>query len=157
MGLIIMAGRKRTGGQRITIPNDLDAIGELRVRILREVAQNGYNEQAYFAIALGLAEALSNAYRHGNQRDPGKHILVRFGITPELVVIEIEDEGEGFDPDSVPDPTTPENVGRIDGRGIFLMRAYLDEVSFSCHGKRVRLLKHGAGRQDSGTQLAVAI
>lgn len=127
--------------QEIIVDNDLAAAKTPEERILREVTANGYCENAAFAIKLALEEAITNAFRHGNKCDPCKHIHVRYRVTPEVVEIEVSDEGEGFSPDEVPDPTQPGFIDRPHGRGIMLMKAYLDEVVFSGSGNSVRMVK----------------
>jgi len=127
--------------KEITIPNDLAATKEPEEMILAEAAQAGYCENTAFAIKLALEEALTNAYRHGNRCDPRKHIVIRYEVTPERIVIEVEDQGAGFNPTQVPDPTQPEFIDRPHGRGIMLMRAYLDQVEFNRCGNAVRLIK----------------
>jgi serine/threonine-protein kinase RsbW len=82
---------------------------------------------------------MTNAFRHGNNCDPTKHITVRYKVTKKQIEIEVEDEGNGFEPGLVPDPTQPEFIDRPHGRGIMLMQAYLDEVEFSQTGNSVRL------------------
>ncbi len=109
--------------------------------ILAEAAEAGYCENTAFAIKLALEEALTNAYRHGNRCDPRKQIVIRYEVTPERIVIEVEDQGSGFNPTQVPDPTQPEFIDRPHGRGIMLMRAYLDQVEFNRCGNAVRLIK----------------
>ena len=94
-----------------------------------------------FAIKLALEEAITNAIRHGNRNDPTKHITVRYRVTPDEAVIWLSDEGRGFNPEVVPDPTLDENLNKPNGRGIMLMRAYMDEVSFGECGSQVRLVK----------------
>lgn len=126
--------------KEIVVPNDLSAAKEPEQSILAEVRSQGYCENCTFAVKLALEEAITNAYRHGNKGDPEKKICIRYDITPDRIEIEIQDEGEGFCPDEVPDPTLPENIDRPHGRGIMLMRAYLDVVEFGAAGKSVRLV-----------------
>ena len=80
------------------------------------------------------------AIQHGNRQDPGKKVKLEFRVEQTLVVIEVEDEGEGFDADAVPDPTRDENVDIPSGRGIMLMRAYMTDVDFEPPGNRVRMV-----------------
>jgi len=133
--------RRLSEVKQITVPNDLAAAKRPEELILGEVARCGYSQNIAFAIKLALEEAMTNAFRHGNKCDPAKNIHVRYDITNEKIEIEVCDEGEGFSPDTVPDPTLPEYIDRPHGRGIMLMRAYLDEVSYHCNGTAVRLVK----------------
>jgi len=127
--------------KEIVVPNDLLAAKRPEEVILGEAAALGYGENAAFAIKLALEEAVTNAFRHGNKCDPNKHIRVRYSVSRERIVIEVCDEGCGFEPGTVPDPTRPEYIDRPHGRGIMLMRAYLDEVTYSQSGNSVRLVK----------------
>ena len=109
--------------------------------ILREVVDCGYDEECTFAIKLALEEAMTNAVRHGNRGDTSKHIRVRYRVTPAEVIIHVCDEGEGFCPEQVPDPTAPDRISLPSGRGIMLMRAYMTDVCFAGGGREVRLVK----------------
>ncbi len=109
--------------------------------ILREVDRCGYSEDAVFAIKLALEEAIINAVKHGNRNDQSKTVIVKYSVTPEQTVIVVRDEGNGFAPDEVPDPTTPDRLSLPSGRGIMLMRAYLTEVRYSPCGREVCLIK----------------
>ena len=123
------------------IPSDLQVARRLALELLGVVNRCGYDETSAFAIRLALEEALYNAIKHGNRMDPSKTVAVEYDITPSRVVITITDQGEGFDPAGVPDPTTDENLEKPSGRGIMLMRAYMDQVDFSPRGNQVRLVK----------------
>jgi len=94
----------------------------------------GYSGKDIFAVRLALGEAVLNAFRHGNQGDPGKVVRVRWLITPTEVAFEVEDEGGGFDPDLVPDPIAGDNHKRISGRGLYLMRVYMSGVTYNQNG-----------------------
>lgn len=89
---------------------------------------------------VGLTEALSNAMLYGNGQDPAKSVRVEVLISTAAITARIIDEGTGFDPRAVPDPTTPENVCRAGGRGLFLMRELLDEVHYNDRGNCVTLV-----------------
>ena len=100
----------------------------------------GYDADALFAVRLCLEEALVNGFRHGNRFQPG--LVVRFWATigSDEATFEVEDEGEGFDPAGVPDPTADENLEIPSGRGIMLMRAYMSEVEYIGSGNRIRMV-----------------
>jgi serine/threonine-protein kinase RsbW len=82
-------------------------------------------------LVTALREALANAVRHGNRQDPKRHVRVAYVVENSTVTITVEDEGEGFDPKDIPDPTDPENLLRPNGRGIFYMRQFMNQVDFS--------------------------
>jgi serine/threonine-protein kinase RsbW len=100
-----------------------------------------FGEHDLFAIKLAVEEALVNAIKHGNQMDPRKKVHVSYRILPDHFEIHITDEGTGFDPRDVPDPTTPENLERPCGRGLMLMRHYMCEVCYNERGNSVRMSK----------------
>lgn len=127
--------------KEVIVSNDLAATKHAERAVLEEAARCGFCENTAFAIKLALEEAFTNAFRHGNKCDPRKHIIVRYEVTAEHIEIEVEDEGDGFDPNQVPDPTQPEFIDRPHGRGIMLMRAYLDAVEYNASGNAVRLVK----------------
>ena len=89
---------------------------------------------------VGLTEALSNAMLYGNSRDPSKSVLVEIAFQLGRIQARVTDQGPGFDPSTVPDPTTPENLTKPCGRGLFLMRKLLDEVWFNDRGNQVTLV-----------------
>jgi serine/threonine-protein kinase RsbW len=107
-----------------------------------EMANHGYSETDQFRVHLALEEAIINAHKHGNQRDWSKSITVRYYISADGVAAQVEDEGVGFDPQSVPDPLAPENLERPSGRGLLLMRSYLTGVCHNEPGNCICLCKH---------------
>ena len=100
-----------------------------------------YCEHDIFAIKLAIEEALVNAIKHGNQMDCSKQVQISYQVREEEFYIVIRDEGHGFDPQDIPDPTCPENMERCCGRGLLLMRHYMSEVSYSGQGNAVRMKK----------------
>lgn len=125
----------------IVIPNDLRSAREPEQRILSQLGVCGYAPDAVFAIKLALEEALTNAVKHGNRNDGSKRIVVRYAVTPRRTVIMVRDEGHGFRPETVPDPTVDENIERPYGRGIMLMQAYMTRVCYNRAGNEVWMLK----------------
>jgi len=109
--------------------------------ILRQAEACGYSEDEIFAIKLALEEALTNAIKHGNRCDPDKSVTVRYAVTPDVLVVLVRDEGQGFSPDEVPDPTAADRLNVPNGRGIMLLRAYMDELEYRDHGREVRFVK----------------
>ena len=127
--------------KRMVIASDLEAARQVENTILDEVERYGYSDASAFSIRLAIEEGLNNAIKHGNGYDPGKTVQVAFAVTPQQVVISITDEGPGFDPARVPDPTCDENFEKPCGRGIMLMRAYMDEIHYNPCGNQVRMVK----------------
>jgi serine/threonine-protein kinase RsbW len=102
---------------------------------------------------LALEEALVNAVKHGNKGDATKRVRVRYQVTAAGVLVEVEDDGTGFDPLKVPDPCAPENLERLSGRGLLLMRSYMTWVRFNPCGNCVTLYERrsdGPGNQPAG-------
>ncbi|MFM7052047.1 MAG: ATP-binding protein [Planctomycetota bacterium] len=101
--------------------------------------ERGYDEGARFAIRLALEEAVVNAFRHGNRLDPAKVVFFRADIDRARAVFEVEDQGPGFDPATIPDPTHDENLEIPSGRGVMLIKAYMTEVEYLPPGNRLRM------------------
>ncbi|MFP4052611.1 MAG: ATP-binding protein [Phycisphaerae bacterium] len=125
----------------MVISSDLYEARQVEQRILEDIERLGYSEADVFAIKLALEEALNNAVRHGNRLDATKTVEVRFDADEAEARICIRDEGPGFRPADVPDPTADENLEKPSGRGIMLMRAYMDVVEFNESGNEVRMVK----------------
>jgi serine/threonine-protein kinase RsbW len=113
--------------------------------VIQAMKRLDYSEQDIFGVRLALTEALVNAVRHGNQGDPGKQVRVYYRLTSAEVEVEVEDEGQGFDPTGVPDPTSPERLEQPGGRGLLLMRHYLSSVEYNERGNAVILRKRRSG------------
>lgn len=97
------------------------------------------NDDLYGNIMISVTECISNAIVHGNQSDPDKMVHLQLYMEPGLLSCSIEDEGKGFDFSNLPDPTEPENIEKMGGRGIFLMRHLSDEVKFEEGGRKTLL------------------
>jgi serine/threonine-protein kinase RsbW len=100
-----------------------------------------YGEHDIFGIRLALEEAMVNAIKHGNNMDRTKKVQISYRVRKERFDISIADEGPGFDPLDVPDPTAVENLERPCGRGLMLMRHYMTSVEFGQSGNVVRMCK----------------
>jgi serine/threonine-protein kinase RsbW len=133
------------------ISSDLNEARLLEEELLREVERCGYDEADTFAIKLALEEGLVNAIKHGNRFDRRKAIRVTHDIGQRQAIFTIADEGVGFRPERVPDPTADENLERPCGRGLMLIRAFMDEVSYNEKGNEVRLKKCKSTRPEERT------
>ena len=116
-----------------------DAVAPTVDRILEAVAPAGLDEDRLTDLAVALAEALSNAAVHGHRLDPKRRVAIVLLVSAGCVVVEVSDSGVGFDARGVHDPTLPERQLATGGRGIFLMRRLVDEVSYNASGNTVRL------------------
>jgi serine/threonine-protein kinase RsbW len=110
-------------------------------KLLEKLEEYGYTDDALFAVRLATEEAILNAIKHGNSCDPSKKVWLRFAICDQRVEIEIEDEGPGFDPNRIPDPTLQENILVPGGRGVMLMRAFMHTVDFPPPGNTCRMTR----------------
>lgn len=97
------------------------------------------SDEVYGNVLVATMEATNNAIIHGNQADPHKQVKVLIEKQERVLMIRIVDQGKGFDYASVPDPTAPENIEKINGRGIFLMKRLSDDISFADQGRIVEL------------------
>lgn len=122
-------------------PNCLKHARQLEKTILDECEKHRFSEADQFAIRLALEEAFVNAVKHGNKMDPGKRLRIKYHITDQRADITIEDEGRGFNPAEIPDPTVDENLERCCGRGVLLMRNFMNSVVFNPAGNKVTLTK----------------
>lgn len=126
---------------RLVLASRLEEVPRAEQAVLDAVARHGFDETSRFAIKLAVEEALINAIKHGNGGDETRHVIVAFDVSDRSARVTIEDEGIGFTPAGVPDPTLDENLEKPNGRGIMLMRAYMNEVCFNEAGNRVTMVK----------------
>lgn len=106
-------------------------------KMLAQLQEHGYGEDDIFAVRLAFEEAFANAVKHGNKMDLSKEVRVDYSITSEQAEITISDQGGGFDPEGIPDPRRCENIYKSQGRGVLLIRSYMDEVVFNPQGNCV--------------------
>ncbi len=114
------------------------------LRIVENVIDNITNEyeinqESYGKILIGTLEAVNNAIVHGNKSDKSKYVNIEIKLSDHTLKVKVEDEGKGFKPDEIPDPTKPENIEELTGRGIFLMSKLADEIKFNKRGNIVIL------------------
>jgi len=134
----------------LDIPNDLSSIEEAVEFVMQRCPTCEQKPRALrLNLRVGLAEALANAMEYGNCQDPSKRVKVEVAFQGSTITAKVTDQGSGFDPLAVPDPTLRCNLHKEEGRGIFLMRKLLDEVHFNDQGNSVtlvlRLPKAGPG------------
>ena len=127
--------------EEIVIPNDFSAVRKPEGIILKKLEKHKYSKDAIFAVRLAFQEAMSNAMRHGNGEDPNKKVIVGIAVDDKQAVIEVQDEGPGFEPDCVPDPTLPDRISLPRGRGIMLIHAYMTRVEYNKSGNRIRMIR----------------
>ena len=118
------------GRRNLRLKSTMDSVSEVEAAAELLAEQAGLDEDQRFHVAMAVREAAVNAVLHGNEYDPAKHIAVSMENTGDSLVFIITDEGKGVDPATLPDPLAPENLLRGTGRGIFLIRSFMDEVHF---------------------------
>jgi serine/threonine-protein kinase RsbW len=125
----------------VIIPSDHAEARRVQEEIEQLLRDRPTPDQEIFGIRLALEEALVNAIKHGNQMDRAKRVQISYRLLADRFEIRITDEGAGFDPSDVPDPTAVENLERPCGRGLMLMRHYMTEVNYNERGNGVFMAK----------------
>ncbi len=126
------------------LSSTMESVSEVEAAAEKLAADAGLDEEEQFRVVMAAREAAVNAVLHGNEYDPSKKIAVSLENTGSALIITIADQGKGLDPEALPDPLAPENLLRGTGRGIFLIRSFMDEVHFrQMHpGTELTLIKH---------------
>ncbi|HYG99451.1 MAG TPA: ATP-binding protein [Terriglobales bacterium] len=129
------------------LDSTLESVNQAEETALQFAAESGFSEDEVQRISMAVREGVVNAVLHGNQYDPNKKVRISFEANATALVIRIADEGSGVDVENVPDPLAPENLLKTSGRGIFLIRAFMDEVHFKNlnPGTEITLVKHVSG------------
>lgn len=124
--------------------SSLESVNQVEQKAEQYAQQAGFDEDTVPQITMAAREAAVNAVLHGNAYDANKKMTVAFETGPDSLTIRVSDQGPGMDPDTIPDPLAPENILRGSGRGIFLIRTFMDEVNFRQlnPGLEITLTKH---------------
>jgi anti-sigma regulatory factor (Ser/Thr protein kinase) len=125
--------------QRIEIPSRTDSLIMIEALIDELCSTHGIKEDCYGNMLIAITEAVNNAITHGNKLDVSKNVNLEYESSDNEVLFTIRDQGSGFDYNHVPDPTQPENITKLNGRGVFLMKNLADEVLFEENGSKVLL------------------
>ncbi len=133
------------------VPSTLTEASRVLSEIVAELQRQGWSERDIFSVQLAVEEALVNAIKHGNRSDQSKLVSTRCRVSRQAICVEIADEGEGFDPSQVPDPTSPERLEEPSGRGIMLMRTFMNRVTYNAKGNVVTLEKTRSDAEVSET------
>ncbi len=129
---------------RLVLPSHIEAVADAAAAAAEFARTCGLADDAAFGIDMAVREAITNAIVHGNKEDDTKNVELTLNCSQNAVEIQVKDQGEGFDPGSVPDPTAPENILKTSGRGNFLIRNLMDEVDWTSSaegGTTVRMVK----------------
>ena len=128
----------------LRFPSRIAAVNEAAAAVAEFMNRLGIGEDVAFGVDMAVREAVTNAVIHGNKLDDAKEVGIELSNTQDVFQIIVHDQGSGFNPNEVPDPTRDENILKTSGRGIFFMRNFMDEVDWSADpkgGTRVRMIK----------------
>ncbi|MHC4570636.1 MAG: ATP-binding protein [Planctomycetota bacterium] len=137
----------------VTVESTSFAIIGVYERIRPELETNNFSQDDIFAVHLALEEAFINAITHGNKTAPDKEVKIEYSVGSDKIEISITDEGEGFNPNSVPDPRHGENLYKPQGRGLLLMNSYMDVVEFNERGNSVHMIRYKEKPRSTKTQI----
>ncbi|MBI4619445.1 MAG: ATP-binding protein [Desulfobacterales bacterium] len=123
----------------VVIPSKIEEIGRVITEVKAYIEKEEYEGKKYIRLMGALYEAVANAIIHGNKIDEGKRVFVTYFDDKDKFQVKVADEGEGFDISSVSDSCSPDNITKPRGRGIFIIKGYVDEVSFNEKGNEITL------------------
>jgi serine/threonine-protein kinase RsbW len=140
----VQLSEPKKGRQTFTLKSTMESVNEVEALAEKIAEEAGLDEDTRFHVTMAVREATVNAVMHGNEYDPSKEITATFENTGKALVFIVTDQGKGLDPDTLPDPLAQENLLRGTGRGIFIIRSFMDEVHFrQLHpGTELTLVKH---------------
>lgn len=127
---------------RTVINNDSHLLKEVSKELIDRLRHRNVADDVIFDVHVAFEESLRNAMIHGNNSDPEKKVTIETELHNDILTIIVEDEGEGFEPRDLPDPTLDENLLKESGRGVYLIEHLMDEVKYENRGRRVVMKKH---------------
>jgi len=133
----------------LSLPSRIEAIDKAATAVAELVTRSGISEEEAFGIDMAVREAMANAVIHGNKLDETKLVEINVKSSLDSLEVSVHDQGQGFNPETVSDPTKEENILKSSGRGIFFMRNFFDEVDWSSSpegGTTVRMIKRRVNR-----------
>jgi serine/threonine-protein kinase RsbW len=134
----------KSNSVQIDIQSSFEMVDLVHVVFESLSSEVGFDADASHWMSVAIRESVTNAVRHGNKLDIEKRVVIRFDVGDGEFSVTVEDEGEGFDPQEIPDPLAEENLLRASGRGVFFMKNFMDEVTYdfdSTRGTRVTMVK----------------
>jgi serine/threonine-protein kinase RsbW len=136
------------------LDSTLDSVNEAEQKASKLAAESGLDEDTVQRVEMAVREAAVNAVYHGNAYDPNKKMTFGLERTPDALIITIADEGKGLEESQIPDPLSPENLLKPHGRGIFLIRSFMDEVRIRKlePGTEITLIKHVSSQGADGKE-----
>ncbi|MGH9523426.1 MAG: ATP-binding protein [Terriglobales bacterium] len=137
-----------------TLDSSLDSVNRAEEVATEFASKLGFDEETMNRISMAVREAAVNAVLHGNHYDPNKKMIVQLENTGKALVITVSDQGQGLDPKKIPDPLAPENLLKQSGRGIFLIRAFMDDVQIRNlePGTEIMMTKNVQGASAEGKE-----
>lgn len=126
----------------LVVSSTPSAVIDVYRQILPGLQAGNFSEDDIFAVHLALEEAFINAVKHGNKMEPSKVVKIDYSIEQDKIEICMTDEGPGFDPEVIPDPRYGDNLYKPAGRGMLLMRSFMDVVEYSKLGNSVRMIRY---------------
>ncbi len=145
---------------RISIGSRFEHIDLIQVVVDDALERLGLDDDSRHWVGIAIREAVANAIKHGNRQNPDKQVEVELAIAKDQAIIRVGDEGEGFDVQAVSDPLQPENLLKPNGRGIFYMRNFMDEIEYSSRPeggtlvtlrKQITVTESSAGGESTGS------
>jgi serine/threonine-protein kinase RsbW len=128
--------------QQRTILGVRESFDEVQEAVLTLMVDQQYSEHDLFSVRVALEEALANALLHGHSGDEEREIEVHWHVTLAHVEIQVIDQGRGYDPEAIPDPTATENLTLPSGRGLAMIRAFMTEVELNERGNHLTMIRH---------------
>lgn len=123
----------------LVFSSEVKNVAHVETLVLEAVSGGSICEENFGKILIALTEAVNNAILHGNCQDPSKDVRITYETGNQMVFFNVQDQGHGFNPEEIPDPTDPENLEKPNGRGVFLMQRLADTCEFLNSGCEVRL------------------
>jgi len=125
--------------EKITIKSDIENLTRVETMIDKLSKRLGVSDEVYGKILISAVEAVNNAIVHGNKRDSKKNVIITVSADGNIFEVIVTDEGKGFEAGKLPDPTSPENIEKLNGRGVFIMRKLADEIEYNEKGNEVKM------------------
>lgn len=123
----------------LVFPSEIKNVCHVETLVVEAVSGGSICEENFGKILIALTEAVNNAILHGNAQDPTKDVQISYETSPHMLYFNVRDQGNGFNPQDIPDPTDPDNLEKPNGRGVFLMQRLADSCEFLNSGSEVRL------------------
>lgn len=136
-----MAEKSWTSTNEFLIPSESASGKQVIDRLIKILAGLDWLEHDVFGVHLSVEEAIVNSIKHGNRNDPNKKVRIVVKASRKQLWVQVTDEGDGFNPADVPDPTDDENLEMPSGRGLMLMRSFMSSITYSAKGNQVTMEK----------------